>query len=350
MSNSRIFQASYPAERMRGARLVTDFRDAATMLRDGWNSFGSPTYYKGGGVILNGTSQYLTYPLSSELSSTTVTIHYELYPVASLTTGYFLDTPATNRCLIGAVGGGNWGCLLGGTTILTTANANVTAVEVVGGRNLLTISKAPGAAAQAWLNGSALTNMTGITAPSGVSPTTAYIGKLAAVGLYTAFKAGRLYIGHHTSTLAEHLAYWNRTMWNWEDRAVVDLQLGIGQYDPTAKLTLDSSGHDNHATLGDGAGTGEPTQGKGFMTFDGANDYLSNIANPAGTYTVLGLKDIGAGWVFFSNNDLTHWTPIFTSGGFTGKLARLMVLQEAMNTTALLDAERKFISVMGAKI
>jgi hypothetical protein len=223
------------------------------------------------------------------------------------------------------------------TLVISAALAAFGSYWVTNGRNLLSFSCTSGTsgANALWLNGVEIA--TSATAWAATNPSPLYVGSRAGVG----FAGGvyyRLYIGHHTSTLAEHTAYWTNSMFSWRNRLTVDLPFGIGQYDPDNKQTLDVSGHDNHATLGDGAGTGEPTQGRGFLTLDGVNDYLSGIANPAGSYTVLGYEDTGTGWTFFSNNDLTKWTPIMTSGGFTGKLGHLAVAPEVLNATQLLDA------------
>ena len=134
---------------------------------------------------------------------------------------------------------------------------------------------------------------------------------------------------------------------------------GVVQFDDVEVLdisspkTLDSSGNDKNAMLGDGLGAGEPTQTtKGYMTFDGANDYLSGIANPAGAYTVLGVHDLlaGGGWEFFSNNDLTRWTPLFTSGSFTGNLSALMLAPSVLTQTQLDDAEIALMKVAGSQL
>lgn len=478
MSNPGIFQSSFPAERMRGAKLVEDFRDALTVARNGWTAVGSPTYAKDGGVVLNGTTQCLTHPLVGELYSPSLTIHIEFWPTFAADDGaphYILDTTggrtivtkeATNALLI----------YMGSTTrVISVALANYQAYWIQNGRNVLSVSCASGANTL-WLNGVQIG--TSATAWTAANPTKIFCGAGGSGKAGGTYK--RLYIGHHTSTLAEHQAYYNQTMFNWRNRATVDLPLGTAQYAPVAtptnvlvdgnceaagvgdwtasnatltkevvapyegtrwlkvlvvpaepttyaraiqnvltigkqyivlahahgdggvfpriyhngttildsgtidtawqalsdiftavatdisfgtrkstpmgtefvgfdsiyvyeytglvSQTLDRSGHGNHATLGDGYAVGYPTQGRGFMTFDGVNDYLSGIADPAGSYTVLGYKDTGTGWTFFSNNDLTEWTPIMTSGGFTGKLGHLMVVPEVLNATQLLDA------------
>lgn len=358
MSNSRIFQASYPAERMRGARLVTDFRDAATMLRDGWTSFGSPTYYKGGGVNLNGSTQYLTRPLAEELYTTALTIHYEFYPAFATSEDarrYLLDTYSAGagrviirknetptlanslRIYLGA-----------GTLVSTIAEATYSPYWVVNGRNLLSISGVSGATT-IWLNGVQIaTSATAWTATPGI--TTMYLGSNNATTEKFYGRVGRLYIQHNTSTLQEHSDIYNNKTWKWEEALSYFFPFTTGCYDPTNKRTLDGRTSSLYATLGNGAGTGEPTQSRGHLVFDGVNDYLSGIADPAGSFTVMGVKDTGTGWTFFSDNDLTNWTPIFTSGGFTGKLSYLAVAPSVLTETQELDAKYKWISTIGSKI
>jgi len=340
MSNPRIMQVTRPAERMRGCRLATDFRSALDMARDGWTSFGSPTYYKTGGLILNGATQYLTRPLAGELSAAAITGHVEFWDPS------FAPNDSANHYLLNNIdaavmavfkdNSNNIKVMFNSTTVLTAAYAAWSAYWNATGKNVLSFSVASGANLL-WLNGNQIA--TSATAWTATNSTVLYVGRYRGGAIYYwGARITRFYIGHHTSTLAEHTAYWTNSMFSWRNRLTVDLPFGIGQYDPDNKQTLDVSGHDNHATLGDGAGTGEPTQGRGFLTLDGVNDYLSGIANPAGSYTVLGYEDTGTGWTFFSNNDLTKWTPIMTSGGFTGKLGHLAVAPEVLNATQLLDA------------
>ena len=352
MSNPRILQAAMPAERMRGARIVTDFRDADSVARDGWTSVAAPTYHKDGGVVLNGTTQYLTRVLAGELNTAQLTIHLEFYPTFTpgdaVVRRLWDSTPgAAGRTLFYIDVAGTITITVANTGVLTAALAAYSAYWMAGNRNVVSISSATGANLM-WLNGVQIATST-TARPTGDAALLSLGGSTTGTNL-SAMRAGRLYFGAHLSTLGEHLAYWNRSMFDWHNRATMQLQMRTLDFDPTNVRTLDSSGHGNHATLGNGAGVGEPTPGKGYFTFDGVNDYFSGIANPAGTYTVLGLADTGTGWAFFSHNDLTRWTPIFTSGGFTGRLAYLMVVPEIMNPTALLDASRVFASGIGAKV
>ena len=446
MSHPGIFQSSYPAERMRGAKLVEDFRDALTVARNGWTKASAPTFDDGG--TFDGVDDSLTSGdsiLNCNGVSFWVTLGSADEEILTLSATHSISVAA------GVVTATGW--------TAPTIWVNGVATTAIGlGRSFVTI----------------------VTATS-FTANTVIVGKIAAA--FGAFKIERLAIWATSTvlTLAEHTAYYNDSMFNWRNRATVDLPFGTAQYAPIAtptnvlvdgnceaagvgdwtasdatltkevvapyagtrwlkvlvvpaepttcaraiqnvltvgkqyiviahvhgdgtgvfpriyhngttilvsgttdtawqavsdiftavatdisfgtrvmmpvgtefvgfdsiyvyeytgvvSQTLDRSGHGNHATLGDGYGVGSPTQGRGYMTFDGVDDYLSGIADPAGSYTVFGYKDTGTGWTFFSNNDLTEWTPIMTSGGFTGKLGHLMVVPEVLNATQLLDA------------
>ena len=342
MANSALFQYTLPAERARGAVFSQRFESALSMARDGWTLYNSPTFRphrKGGGIELNGTNQYATRPLNGELNSDELTFHIEFTPGFLLADGAFhglLDTPTTgsrfyvykdnlNEIRIGT----------GGATILNLPYAAISPYWVDGGRNLLSFYGGGGALA-ADLNGHEVAAAAGVVTPC--TEALLYFGRTLG-GSLAGGTYSRLYVGQHTSDLAEHTAYYNQTMWDWRNKLAYDFPFGTAQYDPTNKRTLDSRDSSLYATLGDGAGTGEPTQGPGYLTFDGVDDYLSGISDPTGSFTVLGYKDTGTGWEFFSDNDLTNWTPIFTSGGFTGKLGHLGVATSVLNATQLLDAE-----------
>jgi len=288
MANARCQQVMLPAETMRGGKLATDFRDALTMARDGWTAFGSPTYAPNGGAILDGTTQYFSRPLAGELYSASLTFHIEFYPTFAPNDGadhYLCDTP-TGRTIIYKRSTNALEVYMGSTTlIITAALAEYSAHWRVGERNLLSVS-ATSAANALRLNGVEIKTSNIAWTPQ--NPTTLFVGaRNSAVGLF----AGRitsLKIGHHTSTLAEHLAYWNRTMWNWENRCDVNLQFRMQDYDPTLVRTLDSSGHGNHFTLGDGSTpTTYPTQGAGQMSFDGGDSLrLASYPQPTGAFSV----------------------------------------------------------------
>ena len=323
MSNTRLLQAAMPAERMRGAKFCEDFWDHLSMIKGGWTLTGAPLFAKNGGLVLNGTTQYASIPLGNELASTTITIHIEWIPTAQFSDStVVVDSPAANRFIIGGWAAGVTGIIFGGTTIHTATHATWNALLIVGKRNVLTITKATGAMPLVWLNGSLVANAWGLGVPSGLSPTLIQIGKNYAAGVYYAATFSRILIGHYLCTLAEHQAYYNRTMWNWEDRCLVNLQLRTGDFDPTAVRTLDSSGHDLHATLGNGVTPAKyPAQGKGCMTFDGS-DYLS-----CGDAAALRLTNTGTVLVTFKRAALPSWSVLAGKGNFsTGRYGYIVYL------------------------
>jgi hypothetical protein len=291
MSNSRIFQASYPAERLRGCKFATDFRDPLVMARDGWTSFGSPLYHPDGGVILNGTTQYLTRPLAGELNSANLTIHLEFWPTFAAddwAAHYLWDTPTAPGRFTAFKSNTNTITIrmgTGGTAIYAVPLASFQAYWLVNARNLLSLSSTT-TASSLYLNGVLIA--TSPIAWTVATTTSINVGASAVGANFAGGRLGRLYIGHHTSTLAEHLAYWNRTMWTWEDRCTANLQFRVQDYDPTLVRTLDSSGHGNHFTLGDGVTPATyPTQGNGRMTFDGGDSLrYESMAQPTGAFSV----------------------------------------------------------------
>jgi len=323
MSNTRLLQAAMPAERMRGAKFCEDFRDHLSMIKGGWTLTGAPLFAKNGGLVLNGTSQYASIPLGNELASTTITVHLEWIPTSAIAASQvILDTSATNRFCLSDLGGGKFGVYICGTQAHRAVYALWNAALLVGKRNVLTITMVSGTVAIVWLNGTLIANEMGVTAPVAGATTPLIIGKHYSLALYYAGTISRILIGHYLCTLAEHQAYYNRTMWNWEDRCLVNLQMRTGDYDPTAVRTLDSSGHDLHATLGDGVTpTTYPAQQKGSMLFDGG-DYLS-----CGDAAALRLTSTGTILLTFKMTAFVTYTVLACKGNFeTGKYSYLLYL------------------------
>jgi len=264
------------------------------MVASGWTLFNTPTF-DARGMILNGTTQYGTIPLQREFSSAELTVHLEFYPDFAHDDGvqhYFLDaeTAGNPRFLIRKAANGVLQVYCGAlTNIVYVAAASYGSYWVNGGRNILSLSTISGTNV-CMLNGHQLTNTLAATAWVPKAYDTLTVGSAFDGSDKFPGAISRLYAGAHTSTLAEHTAVYNNTMWNWENRCTVDLQFRTDDYDIANVRTLDSSGNGNHATLGDGSTpTTYPTQGAGRMTFDGG-DYLQIPADatlPSGTYTVL---------------------------------------------------------------
>jgi len=323
MSNTRLLQAAMPAERMRGAKFCSDFRDHLSMIKGGWTLFNAPTFAKNGGLVLNGTTQYATIPLTKELYCSSLTFHIEFYPTfaaneAVFRTFYSSEIGSTGHFALQHTDTGTLQCYNGvtTTTVLAAVLADYQAYWRVNERNVLSMSLASGANTM-WLNGYQI--KTSVTAWSAAYANLLYIGMFVTANRWFAGKFTRFYLGHHTSTLAEHQAYYNRTMWNWEDRCLVNLPLGVGQYDPTNWRTLDTSGQGNHFTLGSGGDLGYcPSQGKGKMTFDG-NDWLQSVdrARPPGAFTALfcGADKSGATTSYWGTQGTSNWMLLRVASG-----------------------------------
>jgi len=274
-----------PAERDRGCVFKEDFRSTARMVASGWTLTDTPTF-DSRGIGLNGTSQFGAIPLQGELNSAEQTFHLEFYPTFAANDGishHLADTQG-GRTAISKEADDTLKIIAGvTTTVLSSAFGTYGSLWVQNGRNVLSGSLKSGVNTL-WLNGTQID--TTATAWVAANPTILYVGRRGAS--YFPGALSRLYIGHHTSTLAEHTAVYENTMWDWENRCTVNLQMRTADYEIGNVRTLDSSGNGNHATLGDGSTpTTYPTQGAGRMTFDGG-DYLDlgSKAQPTGAFTV----------------------------------------------------------------
>lgn len=301
--NPRGPQVLLPAEMMCNGVLGEDFRSAYLMQRGGWTLVGTPTFGPQGGMELDGANR-ATYLLNGEFDSDELTFHIPFAPTFAANDGVIrrmFDCTATDpgRCFIYFVGDGQISVRLGDTTVLTAAAVDVLAAWRVNQFNLLSVSGKGGANIM-WLNGVQIASST--TAWTGGPGTMLYWGSSTIPSQYFAATFLRLYIAQRTSTLAEHTAYWNNSMWDYINHSTTRLQFRIGDFDPTNVRTLDSSGNGNHFTLGDGVTPATfPTQGEGRMEFDGG-DYLAEaaVAQATGAFTVAATIKAG-------RNTATEW-------------------------------------------
>ena len=275
MSNPDLRITSNPAERARGAVFCTDFRNQAQMLKDGWTLHGSPTFHPDGGMITAG-AQYATIGASTETQTDHFTMSLEFYPD-------FEPDDSTHRFMVDSIGAGRFTFRRGPTNYIVFVPPGggtvLSALAVFGPlwrrneRNLFTASSRSGAQTL-WFNGVQIG--TGVQTYTS-SPITTIMAGATTAGVQPApARYKRLYIGHHESTFQEHLDMWNNETWDWPNRSEVTLQMRTKDYDIANVRTLDSSGKGNHATLGDGSTSSTyPTQGPGYMEFDGVDDYLN---------------------------------------------------------------------------
>ena len=300
-----LLRDSLPAERARGATLVESHRAAADMTVKGWTVHGGPTF-TGRGMATNGVDQWAS--LAGTVRGVRA-VAFEVYPATADEAVLALSATHSVSIVAGVVTPAGFA----GPTV--HVNGVATTAIAAGVRSFVTVSTA--------------------TAFDADAITTGRVG--AAFG---EIEIGRTSLWTVQPTLGENAAYAANTMFAWQNRATAVWQCRTA--DRVGVQTLDSSGNGNHLTLGDGAGAGEPTQGIGSLVFDGVDDYLSGVADPAGTFTVARTATVAGGQpVTAFATDLSLWTPLMTSGAFEGVLHDLEVFPEVLNPTARLDLTLK---------
>lgn len=307
-------QSALPAELMRGLRFAQDFWDKASVLRDAWTLTSYPALDNG--ITVDGVNQKAEWSgVIRDVQSVSfwVTLGSTTEDILQLSAAHSIEA---NAGTLTATGWAAPTIMVNGvvTAVITTARSFVT-----------------------------------VTTATPFDADDIAVGEVAAFGDFKK-EALKIWAAGCVLSLQEALDSANNATWDWRNLLTYDLEFNTGAYDPVNNRTCDARTESLYAVLGNGAGVGEPTQAKGHMVFDGVNDYLSGIANPVGNFTVMGMKDIGTGWEFFSHNDLTEWTPIFTSGGFTGKLTALMLAPSVLTPTQELDAERAIWTSLGHQL
>jgi hypothetical protein len=306
--------AALPAETMRGLRLVEDFWHRASMLRNEWTLFNDPVVEEG--ITVDGVNQkaeHVGQVLGVQSVSFWITLGSTTEDILQLSAAHSIEA---NAGTLTATGWAAPTIMVNGvaTAVITTARSFVT-----------------------------------VTTATPFDADDIAVGEVAAFGDFK-MEALKIWAAGCVLSLQEALNSANNATWDWRNLLTYDFEFNTGAYDPVNNRTYDARTESLYAVLGNGAGVGEPAQAKGHMVFDGVNDYLSGIANPVGSFTVMGMKDIGTGWEFFAHNDLTEWTPIFVSGGFTGKLTALMLAPSVLTETQELDAEIAIRASLGSQL
>ena len=251
MANAALALNSLPAERVRGCQLAQRFWNKAAMLGDNWTLTNDPTLNNG--IIVDGVNQKAE--------------HAE--PINYVQSVSFWIT-------------------LGSTTedILQLSAAH--SIEVAAG----TLTATGWAAPTIYVNGVATATITvarsfvTVTTATAFNATDIAVGEVAAYGEFK-MEDLKIWARGAVLTLQETLDYTNSATWNWENLLKVNLQFRTEDYDITNVRALDSSGYGSHFTLGDGSTSATyPTQGKGYMAFDGAMWLVANLAAYTGAWTI----------------------------------------------------------------
>lgn len=199
-----------PEERERGCVWASVFRSAADEVAKGGVISGTPVINHG--APLNGTTDYITYPLNGQLNLGTVSIQVEFWPD-------FAATDDVTRALCGDssddyaiikqnnAASNVLDIYLGGTLIVSVPSATYASLWSVGVRNLLTVSGTTGAT-NAWLNGTQILTADA-TAWAATSTTTLVAGALNGGASKFEGKLARLHYFNALLTSGEHIEAWN---------------------------------------------------------------------------------------------------------------------------------------------
>jgi hypothetical protein len=144
-------------------------------------------------------------------------------------------------------------------------------------------------------------------------------------------------IFHGELSTEEILAYSQNKMWSYMENCQLALPMLDDTHDITNAKVIDRSGKGNDVILGDGSTASTfPTYSKGAYTFDGSNDYFSNMPSVAGKYPYMFIKtgsspELSTSSVIYGN--------IGTSGAFTGKVYSIFLFDEELNEMQVADLE-----------
>jgi hypothetical protein len=319
---SLLAQNSTPAEILRGISFSEGFRNRLNVARNNGLITGNPVVCDG--AMLDGTNDYITYGLNgSEFDSDEISIVIEFWPDFDWDADkriVLLDTNSNDYRLqkLQNSGANALSLFMGGSYIADIASSAYSPYWKQGEKNTIVISGKSGDTS-VWLNGIAiLLNDTSVWAGS-VTTVDLFIGVAStAINLFDGtIKQVKVF----KSLLTEQEAkdFYHDTTYSYMDKAILNLPMRACQHQPSNSRTLDVSGSANHAVFG--AGSAEPTklQRRGY-SLDGVNDNFSGLVSPTGSYTFSYLKKVDGIYTVVHENNLTTFTQLTTSGGYTGEI------------------------------
>lgn len=294
------------------------FRNVITVHANKGTLVGSPTIKNG--IKLNGTTQYITYPISDDtLARDPITFVIEFIPD-------FDYDDSLNHYLVDSTNGARYFIYKNSGNNLSVRAGNVTVANIIPATylphwrdrefNRIVVSFTSGAS-NAWLNGAQiLTNDT--TVFELAYPTTLNIG--------SDFNTTGKFVGEIRSVSIHDCefdqndvsAIQDGSLYTYANRAQLWADMSLATIDGSNNRTLDRSRFDQTILLGNGTGTGTPSFSAPGFLFDGVDDFMTLPADPTGTYTVVTKRGEDLEPVFES--DLTTWTKIKTPGQLSGTL------------------------------
>ena len=278
--SGKLTSNSTPAERAVGCSFAENFVSQADVELNGGTVAGTPTIDFG--ATFDGTTDYISYVLDGkEFNSDELSIVIEFNPD-------FEADDDEDHCLMGGGSSDDYWLLkhnansirldLGNTTIGYIPLLDYQSYWNVGSRNVIVVSGTSGNTS-VWLNGNVIldekntvwteTIIDNMTIGSRHSSKSSFF-----VGTISNFQVYKSLL-----TAQDALNFYNNDTYNYRNKAVLDLPMGMAQHDPTNVRCLDVSGNGKHAQFGDGStSTTYPTkQTTHGYDFDGG-DYM--IATP----------------------------------------------------------------------
>jgi len=278
--SGKLTSNSTPAERAVGCVFAENFVSNAEVIKNGGTVTGDPTIDFG--ATFDGTTDYISYVLDGkEFNSDELSIVIEFNPD-------FEADDDEDHCLMGGGSSDDYWLLkhnansirldLGNTTIGYIPLLDYQSYWNVGSRNVIVVSGTSGNTS-VWLNGNVIldekntvwteTIIDNMTIGSRHSSKSSFF-----VGTISNFQVYKSLL-----TAQDALNFYNNDTYNYRNKAVLDLPMGMAQHDPTNVRCLDVSGNGKHAQFGDGStSTTYPTkQTTHGYDFDGG-DYLTGTA------------------------------------------------------------------------
>lgn len=268
---------SLPAERERGCSFAESFINQEAITKNGGTLNGAPEIKNG--LVLNGTTQNAVFNLAgSEFDSSNISIVIKFIPnfLPSVNSSkYLIDNTSGNRFLIYKRDNANNNVLtiyMGNAVVGNVALATYEPYWNVNRVNTLVVSGTSGNT-NAWLNGALILNGSSAVWTK-KTPTELYIGSS-----YVGIGGGALFNGNVLEvkvfkkilTGTEAVDISNNATFTYENKATIDLKMGLAQHDITNTRTLDVSGSGKHATL-----INTPTKlNQCGYSFNGSNQYLT---------------------------------------------------------------------------
>ncbi len=267
-----------------------DLTSATKVAEQNGTITGNPTFSRAG-INLDGTSDYVTYNIQNTLfAHAKISIVIEFTPDFAFNEDafrYLIDSTDGNRYSFfknNNAGSNTLQLNLNDTTIATIASGTYSSFWKQNQRNVIVISGTTGAT-NVWLNGNQILTADATVWNSG-TPTEFYVG--------SRFSASSLFDGEiHSISIYNDLltgdeaqALYDNSLFNFQNKSDVWLDMKTQSSDDTNDITKDKSGQGNDFLIGDGSTANtQPSFSNPGFDFDGSSDYMISKNSIIDSYT-----------------------------------------------------------------